>query len=89
LPGIARAVEGKKMGDMVWLPAHARNLVSAGLVKILDLQGGTATLRVGAAVLSKINAIQTYPLTTPTWVKVRLTAVTADSIEGEALDTRD
>lgn len=89
LPGIARAAEGKKPGDVVWLPAHARNPMSAGLVKILDLQGGTATLRVDPAVLAKINAIKTYPLTTPTWVKVRLTAVTGDSVEGEALDTRD
>jgi hypothetical protein len=89
LPGIARAAEGKKAGDVVWLPAHARNVESAGLVKILDLQGGTATLRVGPALLPKINAIKTYPLTTPTWVKVRLSAVTGDSVEGEALDTRD
>jgi len=58
-------------------------------VKILDLQCGTATLRVGTAVLPKINAIKTYPLTTPTWVKVQLTAATGDSVEGEALDTRD
>lgn len=88
-PGIAKAAEGKKPGDVVWLPAHARNLVSAGSVKILDLQGGAATLRVGPAVESNINAIKPYPLTTPTWVRVRLTAVTADAVEGEALDTRE